>query len=271
MRRFFLLLITSSLVATCLLTIASTAAVGDDAATVSPSPDVTTQADPQSKTQSDTFAIGEIGPAGGVVFYVNKKGFKCGEKFTSTGSPTGGLCHYLEVAPNGWNTGIDPRKLWAVKSKQSKDVAGVAGGGPEVRITPESTRIVNSSSEIGLGYKNSIAIVKQGNDTTTAAGASRAYQGGSMSDWYLPTLTELNQLCKWARGVPWKSDATVCAGGKLNSPTYGAGSIGLIETGYFSSSERLAKTVWHQFFSDFTRQWFEYKASSEYIRPIRAF
>jgi len=52
----------------------------------------------------------------------------------------------------------------------------------------------NNASGIGLGYKNSLAIVAQGNDTTTAAGAARAYSGGSQSDWYLPSTAELNLL-----------------------------------------------------------------------------
>ena len=35
---------------------------------------------------------------------------------------------------------------------------------------------------IGNGYKNSVAIVKQGNNATTAAGAARAYKGDRWND-----------------------------------------------------------------------------------------
>jgi hypothetical protein len=35
------------------------------------------------------------------------------------------------------------------------------------------------------------------------------YRGGGKSDWYVPHLTEINQLNKYAQGQPWVSDATV--------------------------------------------------------------
>ena len=85
--------------------------------------------------------------------------------------------------------------------------------------------------------------VKQGNETTTAAGAARAYKGGSLNDWFLPTLCELNNFVKWARGVPWKSNSKVVTGGALNSPIFGAESAGLIPAMYWSSNEGTRETV----------------------------
>ena len=197
-------------------------------------------------------AVGDTGPGGGVVFYVHASGtFACGSTLAST-------CKYLEVAPSGWNTGADPTKLWAVVAHQSSDIA---------TITNDSS-VYNNASGIGLGYKNSIAIVNQGNDTTTAAGAARAYAGGSKSDWYLPTTAELNLLCQWARNVA-QSVTTACTGGTLNTGTGASGGFSTFY--YWSSSEKYGSLAWLQVFDVGTQGGGGGKGSSFCVRPVRAF
>ena len=196
--------------------------------------------------------VGNTGPGGGIVFYVQADGgtFNCGVAFTSP-------CKYLEVAPSGWNTGADPTKRWATSTYESSEVA---------TITNDSSAY-NNALGIGLGYKNSLAIVGQGNDTTTAAGAARAYGGGSKLDWYLPTTAELNLLCQWARNVA-QSLTTQCTGGTLNT---GTGASGGFSTGYYwSSSEGGATTAWGQGF-DYGSQNASSKNYAGYVRPVRAF
>jgi hypothetical protein len=117
---------------------------------------------------------------------------------------------------------------------------------PDISGIENDSGANNSITGIGIGYKNSIAIVLEGNNTTSAAGAARAYTGGSKSDWYLPTTSELNQLCKWVQGVSWTSDATICTDGTLNSSTYGADSAGFASDYYWTSSEVSAARVWWQ-------------------------
>lgn len=271
MRKLLTLLFSTLLIATSLTAISSTSASGEES---------TTAIAPQSSSDG-TYAIGAIGPGGGFVFYFNAKGFKCGPKFTSTGSPTGGLCHYLEVAPSGWKSGksgdLDPNLFWAVTSKQRSDVVGIPDEFAQWPV------VKFSSSGIGLGLKNSIAIVKQGNDANTAAGASRAYKGGSKNDWYLPTVSEANVLCKWARGVPPIPVEPVCIGGKLNSPVYGAASAGFHQSGYSTSSEHIDSTglkkfqhmnIWMLNIYDGENPHYLTaggKYNTAYVRPIRAF
>jgi hypothetical protein len=164
----------------------------------------------------------------------------------------------LEAAPNTWSGGsADPTKLWAVSAYQSTDVTAITN----------NSSAYNNASGIGLGYQNSLAIVAQGNGTTTAAGAARAYAGGSQSDWYLPTTAELNLLCQWARNVA-QSVTTRCTDGTLNTgPGLGAGfSTGL----YWSSSERAVNIAWLQVF-DNGSQGNDSKDYSYYVRPVRAF
>ena len=181
--------------------------------------------------------LGDTGPGGGIIYYYLAAGFSCGPDFTNTGSPTGGKCRWLEVAPSG---AINSWRTWALDSLKATDVSGVSN---------ESTAY-NNQLAIGLGYKNSIAIVNQGNDSTTvAATAARAYAGRSLSDWYLPTTAELNVLCQWQSGVA-ASVTTQCTSPTLNSPIFGAGSAGFQAGPYWSSSENAASNAWSQDFDD---------------------
>jgi hypothetical protein len=203
-----------------------------------------------------TCNVGDTGPGGGKIFYKATTPFACGP----TGSET---CRYLEAAPSNWNTGGDPRVVWAVTAYQSADQRSDVSG-----ITNDSTQY-NNALGIGLGLKNSIAIVSQGNDTTTAAGVARAYTGGSKTDWYLPTTAELNLLCQWNRGVA-PNVTTACSGGSINSATYGAGAAGFVASDYWSSSEYGDQFAWIQTF-DHGGQGHQYKSFTQYVRPVRAF
>jgi len=199
--------------------------------------------------------VGNTGPGGGIVYYVNTAGFACGPTLAAT-------CKYLEVAPSGWNTGADPAKPWAVTANQSTGVTD---------ITDEAS-VNNSSTGIGLGYKNSLAVVAQNgayNATSNnyAAGAARAYAGNSKSDWYLPTTAELNLLCQWGRNVT-QVVGTACTGGTLNTGTGASG--GFVGLNYWSSSEHDANRAWRQAFNDGSQD-SNLKNTTYYVRPVRAF
>ena len=218
-----------------------------------------------------TCIVGETGPGGGKVYYVHTAtaGFDCGPTYTPTGSPTGGLCKYLEVAPNGWNTGTDPEKLYATGHPAGNSIADI------LDIPTEGT-VVNNVSGIGLGYKNSEAIVNQGavgsNDTTTAAKVSRAYTGGGKNDWYLPSVPELNLLCQWGNNIT-QNVGTVCTGtnGTMNTGTgLGAGFGTPDGWPYWSSAEHSSSNAWRQAF-DATSQLNSQKRFTGLVRPIRAF
>jgi hypothetical protein len=131
-----------------------------------------------------------LGPGGGQIFYYSAAGFNCGPTYTNT-------CHYLEAAPNLWSgvsSEIDSLFPFAITPYDQQSVAGLG----TYSLPDANGQIV---SQIGIGYKNSLAIIAQGNGATTAAGAARAYRGGSKSDWYLPSVSELNLLCQKAKGI----------------------------------------------------------------------
>jgi hypothetical protein len=213
-----------------------------------------------------TCQVGDTGPGGGKIFYAANMPFNCGA--SSVGSiitpKATTTCYYLEVAPSNWNGGSDPTKLWAVASNQGTNIPDIV----------DDATAYNNSLGIGRGLQNSLYIVAQGNDTTTAAGAARGYTVGPINDWYLPTTAELNLLCQWANGNA-PSVTTRCTGGSLNSSTYGAASAGFVEAFYYSSSERDAydygvNMAWMQHFS-LGNQASTPKTSTPFVRPIRAF
>lgn len=197
--------------------------------------------------EGGTCVVGDIGPGGGTIFYVSSSNFNCG--------PLGyNLCQYLEVAPNTWSGGsADPTASWSDIGYQSSDITSI----------PNLSNAAGESKGIGKGYIFSKAQVAQGNSSSSAVGYARSYSGGGLSDWYLPTITELNQLCKWSHGNAWVSDETLCSGSTITNGGFSAAR-------YWSSTEIGATSAWRQDFGDAT-QWAASKDLSLSVRPIRAF
>ena len=205
-----------------------------------------------------SYNVGDIGPGGGRIFYKDLAGFDCGPTFSSTGSPTGGKCTYLEVAPNTW---ITPSDSTTVLLGNRNDAVQISG----VRLDASA---VYDASDIGLGYKNSIAIRADSRAiTNTGIRIIRDYNGGSLSDWYLPNSTELNILVYWSKGltpvvnVRTTSSAAII-NGNFNTAYYYYGSS---QTG----SNPFAAHI--QSFNNGTSVTNQWSDSGMRVRPIRAF
>jgi hypothetical protein len=157
--------------------------------------------------------LGDTGPGGGTVFYVNDSGFNCGPDHTATGSPTGGKCNYLEFAPPTWSgQAADP---YGNNTTSASNIASIG-------VTYANSRTL---AEIGRGfmYSNAINAVFgtcssvytggrnfSGSTCPTGAGMARAYRGGGLSDWYLTNAAELNVACQYARGGQAINPDVVC-------------------------------------------------------------
>jgi hypothetical protein len=208
--------------------------------------------------------IGDDGPGGGKIFYYSAAGFNCGPTRAAT-------CKYLEAAPPAFglasfdsDTANTTARRWANTTNQGNVVLNSS--------SPETA----TASAIGWGYRNTRAILLQGNtDTTTSAAAlADAYtvtvSGVTYDDWYLPSTDELNQMCKWARGITGvnlTNLAQACTGGALNT---GPGAAGFVADFYWSSTENNSFSSLSRLFTNGSGAATN-KNVSEYVRAIRAF
>ncbi len=179
-------------------------------------------------------AVGAYGPGGGIVFYDAGAQQSWGR--------------YLEAAPNTWWSGP---------------------GDPGLQWSGNTSTTVSTSTDIGTGSANTTAIIVQDNTADRAATDARAYNGGEKTDWFLPSLDELNQLCRYAWGEPFNASATTCPG--LDPP--GTPPNGGFTAGdYWSSSQSVdtSSDAWNQSFDDDSQQTDD-KTSELHVRPVRAF
>ena len=135
-----------------------------------------------------TYAVGETGPGGGIVFYVAPTTFTCGATLAST-------CKYLEAAPtSGAAAWTDATYAWS----GNFDI--------EIGVNARGTAV-------GTGLKNTLAMETDATRGANTAGTkTRDYRGpNSLTDWYLPSRDELNELCKYARTQTTGDTAVRCA------------------------------------------------------------
>jgi hypothetical protein len=210
-------------------------------------------------------AVGDRGPGGGYVFYVSAS------YFTSTGSTCNTTCKYLEVAPSNWrnNTIQDDPGL----------VLEYDGAAAYVMVAQNfsaSTEGFSSDEQvswrIGQGFYNTSLF------TGPAATAVLAYAGNSTAgQWFIPSMNELNELCKYVFGRATGDPKVQCTTSFLefkNTFNVGGTDRGGFRRGrYWSSSQHYQTTtwVWGQNFDGAASQNPNYKWNEAGIRPIRAF
>jgi hypothetical protein len=124
--------------------------------------------------------IGSTGPGGGVVFY-------------DAGSQQS-WGRYLELAPKNWN-GVVER---AYDGNDETQATWCSDKHADGRVDENLIGKVFRGEEIGAGKANTEAMLLGCSSKTGAAALVRAYRGGGLSDWYLPSRLELNELCKYA-------------------------------------------------------------------------
>jgi hypothetical protein len=171
--------------------------------------------------------LGDTGPGGGIVFYKAVSAFACGPTRANS-------CYYLEAAPATWSGGADSAISLVWSGNQTQSVG--SGGGDTATATA-----------IGWGYRNTLAAVAQNNTANTIITKARAYTGGGLTDWHVPSKDELNQMYL-----------------RKNLLT------GLASASYRTSSEYSATQVWEQDLSN-GNQWQNTKGGGDTVRPIRAF
>ena len=182
------------------------------------------------------YGVGDTGPGGGIVFYVDL-----------TREPG---AQYFEAACAGWQnncdgTTADPLAEWGCFGTVISGADGLV---------------------IGTGELNSSEILADCPTAGIAVDLADDYSHNTLDDWFLPSRDELNALCKWA------FVDTVNAVCNDN----GEGSFLLTNGGfssdiYRSSSEIDESGAWAQYFDDDGAQVYFDKVNTSYVRPVRAF
>jgi len=207
---------------------------------------------------------GDTTPNGGVIFYAPSEPFSCGADMAS-------LCTYLEAAPKDWKGGgvDDPAHYFKAAGIYINGVSqdNLLVDGITYDASPDM-----SSTQIGLGLKNSNVLSALDTSTGNAAVASRMYMGGGKSDWYLPTLAELQLLCQFSHGQTPAVGNFCDYNQPLNKKV--PNSFTLLRTAYQSSSQ--SYTNWHQNFvynayGPGEQNTWGYAPDPFATRPIRAF
>lgn len=150
--------------------------------------------------------IGDIGSGGGTIFYVSTNAF------TATGSACNTNCHYLEFAPKGWapistypsnisyngqiltsrtDANVDPTLVWT-DGNFANNAASTIAVGTAIGTGYQNTQQIKSNTTLGVHderFAFIAALAYAGNGGTSTSG-----------QWFLPSLKELNELCKFVRG-----------------------------------------------------------------------
>lgn len=201
--------------------------------TLAPTTTTTTTLAPTCATGGPC-AIGETGPGGGVIFYVDAQKFPCGATLATT-------CSYMEAAPSGWS----------VSPASGCDRAGNQTTDPICVFSGDNSTLIGSTSwgvKMGSGFKNTMSILGVSSTGGRAASSAQAYRGGGLSDWYLPAREELNAMY-------------------LNASKIGGFNM---LTNYWSSTEFNGVKAWYQYFKN-GGQYSAQKANNNYsVRPVRA-
>ncbi len=133
-----------------------------------------------------TYVVGDTGPGGGTVFYVNSGGFSCGPTLADT-------CHYMEYAPANW-ANVFPEWTTPSASGGWSDKYALVNGAvdPPIPMIDNCSKTISGSAAIGASLKNTIAIAVC--SSVNAAEHVRLYSGGGKTDWGIPTQYELNAM-----------------------------------------------------------------------------
>jgi hypothetical protein len=180
-----------------------------------------------------TYQIGETGPGGGIIFFVDYTNLYPG-------------IDYLEAAPRGWGNGI---------TVNQGSITGETTG--TSTVDPQMTWCSSHSDLLGLDGWNKSAVGAGVTNTATAdqtcsGGAVQAvadYSGGNKTDWFMPSLGESMLMYNNLRQM-------------------GAG--GFVSDNYWSSSEYDAGKAWAQRTSHGNQNEVD-KHLHLFVRPVRSF
>lgn len=196
-----------------------------------------------------TCALGETGPGGGPVIYVAQTPF--------TEPVSGNTYKYIEAAPKNWVTGVtDPNSFLCSDSNQISGALSEAIGSAIINTNAylaEADCIGSSSASNPAGLLKIVSEIRKYGST-----------------WNLPTLAEVQAMCKFARfGATIAPTKTNCddSGGSLDT-------VNWLSTSSYASSSKQSGVGWSSyvtFNTGVTNKLSAVQATRSNFRPIRYF
>jgi len=179
-----------------------------------------------------TYSLGDIGPGGGLVFLISD-----GKTY--------------EMAKAAWSVSGEGRN-WQWCSNNSSGIAGALG------------------TAVGTGSANTTAMLEFPCTSGAAFGAD-AYSGGGFTDWFLPSLGELNAMCNYSRTWVGSPSTGTCTGSQ--NADFAAGDYGFANTDswYWSSTGGPFDNYAQYLKFEDSGQSYDEKDSYFRVRPVRAF
>jgi Protein of unknown function (DUF1566) len=218
------------------------------------------------------YSVGDTGPGGGTIFYVASETFT---QTSASGTMCTTSCKYLEVAPSTWQSGgvsvaSDLTYQW------STNTSVLTGQDTVTASTEGFSQYEKYNWKIGQGFYNT-SVMKVDGETSTAQAKVLAYAGSATAgQWFIPSMNELNELCKYAWGQTTGDLEVACTASSGTLKTETATALGgFVANFYWSSSEDIAADAWGQAFYDgyqgSSNEGDDDKGSTFYVRPVRAF
>ncbi len=211
------------------------------------------------------YKVGDRGPGGGIVYYVSAT------NFTSTGSTCNTTCRYLEVAPATWQSaGVS---VASDTYYQMSDNITVATGQNTVTAGTEGGFVGEKFNwKIGQGFYNT-SVMKVSGATSAAQAKVLAYAGGSTAgQWFIPSMNELNELCKYARGQTTGVLTVACTSSGTLKTTANAGTdLGGFGGDYYWASSEIDAANARRVYFNTGGQYSTRKNETNLVRPVRAF
>jgi hypothetical protein len=159
----------------------------------------------------------------------------------------GGVVAYILQPQDAGYVAGETHGLIAATADQAATIAWITGG------DTQTTANGHTSTDLGTGQANTTAMMAQAGYTGGAAKVCDDYSAGIYSDWYLPSLDELD---------------------KLYVNRIAIGGFTMVDASdYWSSSELTAVTAWYEYFGvgGIRPMWNTKDFAHNRVRAIRAF
>lgn len=232
------------------------------------SPTPSTSPSPTSSPRH-TYAIGDVGPAGGIIFILP--------------SSLGGLGgdYYYEAARIGWGAGILGNTPDTSQWGGGAETVGTNVLDPQLRWCNHADSVGAFGSAIGTGKANTEEMIGGNVGSSCASGAGNVaanYVSDGATpydDWFLPSRDENTQLCRFAKNLPQSSDPCPLEI-NLTRGGFGVGGLGIGDNNdnqYWSSTESSqdAQLREGQKFHLYSYRFTSAPGTAAFVRPIRSF